>query len=217
MEDPLKRTCQALTRNGAPCKAPAVDGGSLCFLHADPARASRLGRDGGRKNRRSHIDLQIPDQVDAAVLRDLEVQALRAIASGEMEYRVAAAFFSGCNSLQRLLPPIDTAELGHKIAELEQRVAEYERQTTTDRCSSATDCELHRIGELTTTDGPAQDEAEETSTTQLRSPQSCAPNQSGTSEQHTHKADGSPENTQLDSGDLEQAYGQEEDDGQREN
>jgi hypothetical protein len=52
---PLKRQstangkCQAKTKAGGPCAAPAVRGGNYCALHADPERASQLGRRSGTK------------------------------------------------------------------------------------------------------------------------------------------------------------------------
>lgn len=44
------RRCQARTKTGKKCNAPAVEGG-LCFFHAHPEKLSELGREGGRKNR----------------------------------------------------------------------------------------------------------------------------------------------------------------------
>ena len=43
--------CNATTKAGSPCGAPAVERG-LCFFHAHPDRLSELGRQGGRANRR---------------------------------------------------------------------------------------------------------------------------------------------------------------------
>jgi len=41
--------CKALTKKGQPCRAAATAGG-LCFFHANPNKASELGRIGGRSN-----------------------------------------------------------------------------------------------------------------------------------------------------------------------
>jgi hypothetical protein len=199
-----------------PCKAPAVEGG-FCFFHADPTRPSRLGRTGGRKNRHSHIDLQISDHVDATALRDLELQVLRAITAGEINHRTAAVFFAGCNSLQRLLPPIDTAELSHKIAQLEQRLADYEMQATTAPSSNAADSELDRVGEedANTHEG-AQNKEEDTPTVaQSTSPQNGAPTCGAATQQETDSP-GYSEGTQLDSDRSEHAYDEQEDDKERE-
>ena len=39
--------CQGRTKSGKPCRAAATAGG-LCFFHANPNKASELGRIGGR-------------------------------------------------------------------------------------------------------------------------------------------------------------------------
>ena len=39
--------CKAKTKSGKPCRAAATEGG-LCFFHANPDKASELGRIGGR-------------------------------------------------------------------------------------------------------------------------------------------------------------------------
>ena len=46
--------CQAKTKAGRQCAAPAVRGGMYCALHNDPERAAELGRKGGMKSRRTY-------------------------------------------------------------------------------------------------------------------------------------------------------------------
>ena len=41
------KRCQAITKDGIACTAWAMPGG-LCFLHANPAKASELGQRGGK-------------------------------------------------------------------------------------------------------------------------------------------------------------------------
>lgn len=43
--------CKAITKNGTTCKAAPMASG-FCFLHANPHKASELGRIGGKQNRR---------------------------------------------------------------------------------------------------------------------------------------------------------------------
>jgi hypothetical protein len=50
-----KRRCKAQTKAGRPCGAAPTPGG-LCFFHSNPAKASELGRIGGRKNHRSGVE-----------------------------------------------------------------------------------------------------------------------------------------------------------------
>ena len=44
-----KNRCHGRTKDGKPCRAAATAGG-LCFFHANPNKASELGRIGGRRN-----------------------------------------------------------------------------------------------------------------------------------------------------------------------
>jgi hypothetical protein len=46
----LNSRCNARAKSGKPCGAAATPGG-LCFFHANPKKASELGRIGGRSNR----------------------------------------------------------------------------------------------------------------------------------------------------------------------
>ena len=59
------QTCQGKTKAGVACRAPAGLGG-LCFFHANPDSARALGQLGGKKNRRSVVDLQVPDNMTTA-------------------------------------------------------------------------------------------------------------------------------------------------------
>jgi hypothetical protein len=45
----LNSRCKAIAESGKPCRADAAEGG-LCFFHANPDKASELGRIGGRGN-----------------------------------------------------------------------------------------------------------------------------------------------------------------------
>jgi hypothetical protein len=111
------QVCKGKTKTGASCRAPASAGG-LCFFHANPDSARALGQIGGRKNRRSVVDLQVPDNMSAADLRNVTVQAIRLLLSGDMHAREASALAQLCNSLYRFIPTVD----------LEARVAMLEAQ-----------------------------------------------------------------------------------------
>ena len=43
--------CNAMTKAGSSCAAPAIRGGEFFALHSDPGRAAQLGRKGGMGNR----------------------------------------------------------------------------------------------------------------------------------------------------------------------
>ena len=77
------QTCKGKTRTGAACRAPAGPGG-LCFFHANPDSAKALGQIGGRKNRRSVVDLEVPDNMTAADVCKVTGQAIRLLLSGEL-------------------------------------------------------------------------------------------------------------------------------------
>ena len=84
------QTCQGKTKAGAACRAAASTGG-LCFFHANPDSAKTFGQIGGRKNRRSVVDLQVPDNMSAADLRNVTAQAIRLLLSGDLHPREAGA------------------------------------------------------------------------------------------------------------------------------
>jgi hypothetical protein len=51
--------CKGTTKRGEPCRAAATAGG-LCFFHANPNRASQLGRIGGRSKRNAAAETADP-------------------------------------------------------------------------------------------------------------------------------------------------------------
>jgi hypothetical protein len=116
------QTCKGKTRTGAACRAPAGAGG-FCFSHGDPDRAKSLGQIGGRRNRRSVVDLQVPDHMTAADVCKVAGQAIRLLLAGELKAREAGAVAQLCNSLFRLIP---TADLEARVATLEEQVAQEE-------------------------------------------------------------------------------------------
>jgi hypothetical protein len=116
----IMQTCKGKTRTGAACRAPAGAGG-LCFFHANPISAKTLGQIGGRKNRKSAVDLEIPDNPSAADVWKATGQAMRLLLSGELGAREASAFAQLSNSLYRVIP---TADLEIRVAMLERQIAE---------------------------------------------------------------------------------------------
>lgn len=107
----------AENKAGVACRAPAGLGG-LCFFHANPDSARALGQLGGRKNRRSAVDLQVPDNITAADICHVTVQAIRLLLSGDMHTTEASALAQLCNALYRFIP----------AADLEARVTTLEEQ-----------------------------------------------------------------------------------------
>lgn len=114
------QNCKATTKTGAACRAPAGEAG-LCYLHAHPENAKTLGQIGGRKNRRSAVDLEVPDNMTAADLSKVTVQAMRLLFSGQLGAREVSAFAQLCNSWHRIIP---AADLETRVATLERQIAE---------------------------------------------------------------------------------------------
>ena len=116
-------TCSAITKAGEPCKAAAGPNG-LCPLHNDPHRAKALGSMGGRKNRHTTVDLEVPEgTLTITDLRNLTVAAMRKLLAGELGAREATAFSQLCNPLSRMLP---TEALEAQLASLQQQFAEMQ-------------------------------------------------------------------------------------------
>ena len=124
------QNCKGKTKTGAPCRAPAGSGG-LCFLHANPNAAQKLGRIGGLKNRRLPVDLEVPDNPSAADIWKMNGQAMKLLLAGELGAREASAFSQLSNSMSRVIP----------IAELENRIAILEEQLTQDGQAAHDDAE----------------------------------------------------------------------------
>ena len=111
------KSCSGKTKAGKPCRAAACPGG-LCFFHANPEAAARLGQLGGAKNRKfTGFDMQVPDNITATDLCKLEVQVVRGLLSGDIPAREATAVAQIFNLLHRHLP---TADLEKRITFLEE-------------------------------------------------------------------------------------------------
>src|SRR5207245_11095457 len=70
------QTCDAITKTGAPCRAPARPAGR-CVLHSHPEKARLLGQAGGRKNRHQLLDPTSAAPLTAVYLRNHLVDAIR--------------------------------------------------------------------------------------------------------------------------------------------
>ena len=115
----LKNRCKGRTKAGKPCCAAATDGG-LCFFHANPNKASELGRIGGRSNRHAAAgggDPLLPLD-NAVALRETVGRLIADVLAGKVHPRIAA----GLAPLMNLqLQAIKTADLEQRLAKLEQQ------------------------------------------------------------------------------------------------
>jgi len=113
--------CRSLTKKGKPCRAAATEGG-LCFFHANPNKASELGRIGGRSKRYSLGESTDPlPTLDSAVaVRDTVARLVTDIYSGKLHPRMAAGL-APLLSLQ--LRVIETTDLEQRVVRIEKVLA----------------------------------------------------------------------------------------------
>jgi len=119
----IKKPCQAKTKDGEPCRTPALAGSDFCFFH-DPDRADERfeGRAaGGRQNRMSTLSADAPDvQVetcqDVARLLSATINQVR---KGELDPRVANAVGYLANIF---IKAIEQGDMEKRIEDLEAAV-----------------------------------------------------------------------------------------------
>jgi len=112
--------CSAATKAGSPCGAAAGPNG-LCFFHANPAQAQKLGQLGGWKNRkRPPVDLQVPEDLTVAHLSRINAHAMQYLLSGDLEPRAAMALVQMSSLQLRILEGI---EYDARLTLLENQIA----------------------------------------------------------------------------------------------
>jgi hypothetical protein len=120
----LDSRCKAQAKSGKRCRAATTDGG-LCFFHANPNKASELGRIGGRSKRQAPPESADPlPRLDSAIaVRDTVARLFADIYSGKLHPRIVA----GLAPLMNLqLRAIETTDLEQRVAKLEKLLAETE-------------------------------------------------------------------------------------------
>jgi hypothetical protein len=116
--------CKARAKSGKRCGAAATAGG-LCFFHANPNKASELGRIGGRNKRHAageNVD-PLPTLDNALAVRDTVARLVADVYAGRIHPRIATSLALLMN-LQ--LRAIETADFEQRVADLEKRIAEPE-------------------------------------------------------------------------------------------
>jgi hypothetical protein len=127
----LDSRCKALTKNGKSCRAAATEGG-LCFFHANPNKASELGRVGGRSKGRSFVNDSDPlPPLDSMVaVRDAVERVIADVYSGKLHPRVAAGL---APLLQLQLRALDATEMEGRLSRLERLVTKREQSSMNNR------------------------------------------------------------------------------------
>jgi len=120
MNDRGTNRCQGRTKFGQPCRAAATAGG-LCFFHANPKKASELGRKGGYSNRRVKLHEAIPLQAldSAKAVCDFVARLTAEVYSGETHPSVARGL---APLLHLQLRVLHHAEVEERFAILEQKL-----------------------------------------------------------------------------------------------
>jgi hypothetical protein len=121
----LDSRCKARAKSGKPCRAAATAGG-LCFFHANPNKASELGRIGGRRKRFSGAEIAdpLPKLESATAVRDAVAQLIADVYAGKMNPRVAANLAPLLN-LQ--LRAIETTDLDRRLGQVERLLAKADK------------------------------------------------------------------------------------------
>lgn len=143
--------CKGRTKAGKPCGAASTVSG-LCFFHANPNKASELGRIGGRRKRHAAVESgdPVPTLDNAVALRDTAARLIADVIAGKVHPRVASG----------LAPLMNLQLQAIKTADFEQRLAKLEHQSKLsddafDKPSAARDCDLESraaIAQLETAD-----------------------------------------------------------------
>lgn len=115
--------CKGRNKRGERCRAAATAGG-LCFFHANPNKASELGRIGGRKKRSglaSSLE-PLPPLDTATAVRDFGAQLIADTMSGKLNPRVATAVVPLLNLQLRAIEAVNLDDLQRQIAALKEQL-----------------------------------------------------------------------------------------------
>jgi len=114
--------CKATTKRGKRCLAAATEGG-LCFFHANPNKASELGRIGGKSKRQFENETAdpLPSLNNPVAVQDTVSRLIGEIYAGKLNPKIG----SGLAPLLNLqLRAIETTVLERRISKLEKKLAE---------------------------------------------------------------------------------------------
>jgi Family of unknown function (DUF5763) len=118
--------CKGRTKSGNRCRAAPTAGG-LCFFHANPNKASELGRIGGRSKRAATSESAnpLPELHTAIAVRDAVARLIADVYAGKLDPRVA----SGLAPLLNLqLRAIETTDLERRLAKIEKLLDETQTE-----------------------------------------------------------------------------------------
>jgi hypothetical protein len=116
--------CQGRTKRGEPCRAAATSGG-LCYFHANPNKASELGRIGGRSKRlaTSESGELLPKLDTAIAVRDLVAQLIADVHSGKLHPKIAAGLAPLMTLQLRAIETTGISNIELRLAKAEELLA----------------------------------------------------------------------------------------------
>ncbi len=113
--------CQALTKKGKRCQGAATAGG-LCFFHANPNKASELGRIGGRSKRPTVPENAepLPALDSMMAVRDTVNRLVTDVYAGNLHPKIAAGL---APLLQLQIRALNGVGIEQRLSKLERSVA----------------------------------------------------------------------------------------------
>jgi hypothetical protein len=124
----MRRKAPGLTKKGSSFSVAARDGG-LCFFHANPNKASEMGRIGaGLIGITMYLPSPgdpLPDLTSVTAVSDTVIRLITDVYTGKLHPRIAA----GLAPLMHLqFKALEKTELGQRIARVEKRLSEAKKQ-----------------------------------------------------------------------------------------
>jgi len=103
--------CKGVNKQGRPCRAAATASG-LCFFHANPGKASELGRIGGRRNRHVMADNvdPLPVVVNEFSVRDIVARLVADVDADKIHPKKATSLTRLLNLQLRAFSALDQAQ-----------------------------------------------------------------------------------------------------------
>lgn len=128
--------CKGMAKNGMPCRAAATAGG-LCYFHANPQKASELGRIGGRRKRPTVPENgePLPTLNSAVAVRNTVDRLIADVYAGKLHPRIAGGI---AHLLQLQLRVLDATDMEERIAKLERLTAKREKNSKTNQSQPRT-------------------------------------------------------------------------------
>jgi hypothetical protein len=130
--------CQALAKSGKPCRAAATEGG-LCFFHANPNKASELGRIGGRKKSHFSVDSTVepmPTLDNPLAVRDAVARLIADVYAGKVHPRIGAGLAPLLHLQMRAIEATEIERMSRRLTKLEKQLAEFQVKAEQGRAGS---------------------------------------------------------------------------------